>query len=325
MAIKKNVYFTANCLVTHIIVCDDHSHVMDSTVAIAKESTRYATVARALNLVKDEIAESLRDRKCVLIKPNLVSNANKVAVTHVDTMRAILDVLRDNDVKEVIVGEGSATDTFRCYRKFGYKALKAEYDVQLLDLNKDAYEEIPVVDSAFNEMTLKVSKTVLEAEYRISTALLKTHDTVIITLAMKNIVVGSLVGSEKSRIHQGYPAMNIDLCKIVQRIPPSLAVLDGFVGMEGEGPVSGSPVAMGVALAGLDYVAVDAVAATLMGFNPRDVGYLFYAEQMGLGMGDLATIPIRGEPIDMVKRRFKPHRSTKAQRQWEIPNWHRFF
>ena len=82
---------------------------------------------------------------------------------------------------------------------------------------------------------------------------------------------------------------------------------------------------MGVALAGLDYVAVDAVAATLMGFNPRDVGYLFYAEQMGLGTGDVATIPIRGEPIDMVKRQFKPHRSTKAQRQWAIPNWRRFF
>jgi uncharacterized protein (DUF362 family) len=298
---------------------------MDSTVAIAKASTRYATVAQALHLVEDDVAASLSARKRVLLKPNLVTDTNPLAVTHVDAMRAILDFLRDHDVKEVIVGEGSAHDTVSCYRKYGYTALKTEYDVQLLDLNQDSFEEIPVVDSAFHETTLKVSKTVLEADYRVSTALLKTHDTVIVTLAMKNIVVGSLVGSEKSRIHQGYPAMNIDLCKIVQRIPPTLAVLDGFVAMEGDGPVSGSPVAMGVALAGRDYVAVDAVAATLMGFNPRDVGYLFYAEQVGLGMGDVAAIPIRGEPIDAVKRRFTPHLSTKAQRQWAIPNWDRFF
>jgi uncharacterized protein (DUF362 family) len=298
---------------------------MGSTVAIAKASTRYATVAQALRLVEDDVAASLRGRKRVLLKPNLVTDTNQLAATHVDTMRAVLDVLRDHDVEEVIVGEGSARDTFSCYRKYGYTALTAEYDVQLLDLNQDAYEEIPIVDSEFRETTLKVSKTMLEAEYRISTALLKTHDTVIVTLAMKNIVVGSLVGSEKSRIHQGYPAMNVDLCKIIQRIPPTLAVLDGFVAMDGDGPVSGSPVAMGVALAGLDYVAVDAVAATLMGFDPRDVGYLFYAGQVGLGTSDLSAISIRGESLDAVRRRFTPHRTTTAQRQWAIPNWDRFF
>lgn len=298
---------------------------MGSTVAIAKASTRGATVAQALRLVEDDVAASLRGRKRVFLKPNLVTDSNQLAATHVDTMRVILDFLRDHDVQEVIVGEGSAHDTFSCYRKYGYTALTAEYDVQLLDLNQDAYEELPIVDREFRETTLKVSKTVLEADYRISTALLKTHDTVIVTLAMKNIVVGSLVGSEKNRIHQGYPAMNVDLCKIVQRIPPTLAVLDGFVAMEGDGPVSGSPVAMGVALAGLDFVAVDAVAATLMGFDPRDVGYLFYAEQLGLGTGDVDAISIRGEPIDAVRRRFTPHRTTPAQRQWALPNWRRFF
>jgi uncharacterized protein (DUF362 family) len=95
----------------------------------------------------------------------------------------------------------------------------------------------------------------------------KTHDCVITTLSIKNMVVGSLVNREKSKIHQGCKGINLNLATFSRFVMPHLGVIDGFVGMEGRGPVSGDPVELRAAAASLYPISLDAVTSKIMGFD----------------------------------------------------------
>jgi uncharacterized protein (DUF362 family) len=93
-------------------------------------------------------------------------------------------------------------------------------------------------------------------------------------------------------------------------------VVDGFVAMHREGPRHGTPIGLGTIVAGTDAVAVDAVAAAVMGFNPLEIGYLRYAQEAGLGTADLAAIELVGDPIERVGRRCVPHSNHAVARHW---------
>ncbi len=288
-------------------------------VAVSRGTSRYETVKKTLELIRDDIAESIKGKRKVLIKPNFVSDSIQLAATHVDAVRAILDTITPLTTGEILIGEGSYGDTFKGYRNFGYTRLRSEYGVELVDLNSDEYVEVNVFNREFREFPVRVSRIVYESDYRISAAVMKTHDFVVATLSIKNMAVGSIIKPYKGRIHQGYPAINLNIYRVAKFIPVHLAVIDAFKAMEGDGPVWGSEVSMNAALAGLDPVAVDAVAAYIMGFNPMDIGYIYYCHKFGLGNANIENIRIVGENIEMLKRRFKPHRTIDEQFNWRMP------
>lgn len=292
---------------------------MMATVSLAKAGTRYETVSKALSLIQSDIEASVKGKKRIVLKPNLVDFTNQLCATHVDTVRATLDFLRKFTSERIVIAEGSSSNTKTAYRNYGYDQLSKEYGVELIDLNDDEPVEMQIYDRNFNEITVQVARTMVEADYRVSLAIPKTHDDLIVSLSIKNIVVGSACASDnKWKFHQGYPAMNVNMYKVVQNIPPNLAIIDGWIGMEGDGPVKGTPVEMGVALASIDFVAVDTIAAYLMGFDPTEIGYLTYAKEK-LGVGDLSKIRILGEDIEPLRRRFRPHRDYSEQRKWKLP------
>jgi uncharacterized protein (DUF362 family) len=111
-------------------------------------------------------------------------------------------------------------------------------------------------------------------------------------------------------------AMNRNLVALNRRVKPHVSVVDGFVGMHREGPRHGTPIALRTVIAGTDAVAVDAVAAAVMGFEPMRIGYLHYAHSAGLGVADLSAINLLGDPIAAVRRRFVPHSNHAIQRHW---------
>ena len=111
-------------------------------------------------------------------------------------------------------------------------------------------------------------------------------------------------------------AMNRNLVALARRTRPHVSVIDGWIGMHREGPRHGTPLRLGVVVAGTDAVAVDAVAAAVMGFDPRKIGYLRYAHEAGLGVADLQRINVVGDPIAQVQRRFVPHSNDVIQRHW---------
>jgi uncharacterized protein (DUF362 family) len=283
-------------------------------------------VSRALHLIQSDIAATLTQPRRILIKPNFVFDSKQLCATHVDTTRAIIDFLQAYDPKEMIIAESSAQSATRAFTNYQYHQLAREYGIELIDLDDDAYDEAPIFtrlrDGRFGTTTVRVSRTILEAEYRISPAVMKTHDTVIVTLSLKNIVMGAVL--DKTRMHQGYEAMNFNLYTIAKRIPVHLAVIDGWQAMEGNGPVRGTALDARAVIASTDFIAADIIGAEVMGFNPENIGYLQYAAgRFGfhpLGVGDRDEIAVVGESLDAIQRTFRPHDSYHAQLAWQIPD-----
>jgi uncharacterized protein (DUF362 family) len=338
-------------------------------VALARRDDRRATVGAALEGVADHV--DLSGARRVLVKPNFVSTDNALAATHVDAVRAVLEFVRARYDGPLVVAEGAAlSPTGRGFRHFGYEALRQDYDVALVDLNADETRPVQVYNRRLRPMTLALARTVVEADYRISVGPPKTHDGVLVTLSIKNMVMGSLVnpsavrsrdetasllhrlsrllmpgwvwhsplaewakrtivgrmgGSNKMCMHQGWPALNLNLALVAPHVWPHLAVIDGWRGMEGEGPAAGEPVEWRLAVAGTDALAVDVLTASLMGFDPRQVGYLDYCGRMGLGTGTLDQIEGCGDLApEQARRPFRPHPTWERQLRWQLAGAERY-
>ncbi len=98
---------------------------------------------------------------------------------------------------------------------------------------------------------------------------------------------------------------------------PSLSVIDGFEGMEGNGPIGGTPVDHRVCVVSTDYLAADTVGASLMGIDPADIGYLHYLAAAKLGESDLRKMEILGEPIAKLAKKYELGYSLEDQLQWK--------
>jgi len=134
-------------------------------------------------------------------------------------------------------------------------------------------------------------------------------------------LIADNAGSDKFAMHQGYPVINLNLASLAPWVWPHLAVVDGFLAMEGCGPTAGDPVDWRVALAGTDALAVDALTASLMGFDLQQIGYLSYCHRMGLGEGDVTAIETVGNVVpEAVRRKFKPHPAFRQQQLWRLDN-----
>jgi uncharacterized protein (DUF362 family) len=111
-------------------------------------------------------------------------------------------------------------------------------------------------------------------------------------------------------------AMNRNLVALCTLVKPHVSVVDGFLAMEGEGPRHGRAIRLGTAIAGTDAVAVDAVAAAVMGFDPLEIGYLHYLQEAGMGVANLDAITVVGDPIERVRKRCARHSNHGVQRHW---------
>jgi uncharacterized protein (DUF362 family) len=288
-----------------------------SVVSLIRGDDRYDNVRRALDAIADTVDFSRARR--LLVKPNLVSATNQLASTHVDAIRALLDFLRQRDAGHIVIAENTAEGATKdAYREFGYERLFDEYDIELVDLANEEWVESTIYDDEMNLVPVRLARRIVESDYRISVNPIKTHNCVMVTLGIKNLAIGAL--KERSTFHQGYPAMNLSLLRLAQMTAPHLSVLDGFVGMQGDGPCSGEPVDLRVAIAGVDPVAADTIGALVMGHDPRQVGYLLHCAREGLGNTDLQAIDLRGNvSIAGARREFCRHPDYEKQLGWCAP------
>ena len=293
-----------------------------STVGLSSGESRYENVRGALELIEPELRSALGGKKSILIKPNFVSTKRQAAASHVDAARAVLDVVRECSKAEITIAEGAAQiPTCQGFRNYGFERLAEKYGVNLVDLNTDSHVPIVLYDRDLEPLTFRLAQTVFDSDFRISLALPKTHDTVVVTLAIKNLAVGSLIkdadGDEMMKLHQSYRSINMSIARISEEVPASLAILDGLEGMEGNGPELGDPVKLGWAMAGLDPLAVDTLATDLMGFDPDAVGYLVMCREGELGEGDLGKISVRGgKDLVTFRKNLKPHPTYEKQLTW---------
>src|SRR5271157_1984169 len=270
-----------------------------ATVALTQGDDRRKNVYHALMAVDKDLQPKLKTRKYVVIKPNFVSTVNQLAANHVDAVRGILDYLSERFKGQVVIAESSAGDTMQGFENFKFMALPAEYkkqQVQLIDLNAEAkFERIAVLDKDLHIVPMRLAARLLDPEaFVISMAMLKTHNTAVASLSIKNMVLGAPLHNapndttrwnEKRKFHVGLRQTHYNMLLTAQRLAPSwgASVIDGWEGMEGNGPSSGTPVASRLALASADFVATDRVAAQCMGIDPEWLGYVKYCGALHLG------------------------------------------
>jgi uncharacterized protein (DUF362 family) len=306
-----------------------------SIVSLVRGEDRRRNVAEALALVEEQILPVLRTKKYVVIKPNLVSTIQALAVTNPDAIHGILDFLGPRWKGPVVVAESSAGNTGNAYEQFGYAAIAPEHrdrEISLVDLNDEGrYEVLQILDDDLHLQPVRLAARLLDPDaYVICAAALKTHNAVVATLSVKNMTLGaplrsgpkeSARWSDKRRYHVGIRQMHYNISLTARRMQPfwGATVVDGFEGMEGNGPNSGLPVPSRIAIASTDYVAADRVGVETMGIDPAWVGYLGYCDATGVGRYDLGAIDVRGEKVADVKRSYQLHRDIERMLEWMGP------
>ncbi len=307
----------------------------DTKVGLAKTGRRRANVFEALDNIREVLTPKVREQ--VLLKPNFLSSTNQLASSHPDAIRGALDFLLSTPEppKEVIIAEG-ANEKFsgEAFQIFGYEALQAEYDlpIRLVDLHQETeWVETKVFLAERNEDTVRMPKIVLDCPCTISVAIAKTHDAGVVTLAMKNMIMGTLHKEDRIKMH-GYHShadrvlpreaqtLNINLLRLSRHLKPDIAIVDGTVGLQGNGPGGTDSVPLGIAVVSDDVFAADAVTTKAMGFEPLEIGLFHYANEMGYGVADLNEIDVFGPAVETVARSFKPHETAELQFQWQETN-----
>jgi uncharacterized protein (DUF362 family) len=148
-------------------------------------------------------------------------------------------------------------------------------------------------------------------------------------MSIKNMVLGAPLRSapgatewnDKRKYHVGLRQTHYNMLVTAEKMKPffGVAVLDGFEGMEGDGPTQGTPVESHVAIASTDFLAADRVGLEVMGINPDWVGYLNYCSQVGIGQFDLAKIDVTGATIASVQKKYKLHDDINRELEWMGP------
>ncbi len=300
-----------------------------SKVVIHFGPERYQNTFQSLAPLKKEIKTQLTLAPKIVIKPNLVTlrPERKAAITHPDAIRAILDFIIPLCKKnaQILIAEECATgSTQEAFRNFGYNALAREYPLTLYFLENDPVIPVRVYSKELKrDLVQHVYKIFLDDSFIISVGPAKTHDSVIVTLSLKNIVISALQEKYKTgraNFHQGPKALNLTIATLAQRIHPDLSVIDAFEVMEGNGPTAGSLVPMHLAVASRDFLAADSMMTRLMGFDPKEIGYLHYCHQKGLGKMELVDLEIESN-VDWRKHIHycKPHLTYFFQKRWKIP------
>ena len=239
--------------------------------------------------------------KRVLLKPNLVEfdphttiNTNPVFVA------AVYEAMRKLGAAEVLIGEGPGhrRDTLYLAEQAGYFRDVEEFEDHFVDLNRDDVYPVP---GFLGDQDLYVPKTALSADILISLPKMKTHHWAGVTLSMKNlfgVVPGAVYGWPKNPLH--YAGINRSIYELGRIFRRVFAIVDGVVGMEGNGPIQGTPKPCGVLVMGRDLAAVDATCCRLMGLDPTRVEYLQLARSFG--NVDEERIEHRGErPAGLVQ------------------------
>jgi uncharacterized protein (DUF362 family) len=249
---------------------------------------------------------NVRGKKIVL-KPNLVEfDAHTVINTHPVIVHAAWEAFRKLGAAQVRIAEGPGhrRATLDLAEAAGYFETVPKFENAFTDLNLDKVAHLRIPRPVSTLKSLYLPHTVLDCDLLVSLPKLKTHHWAGATLSMKNLfglVPGGVYGWPKNVLHwAGIAESIVDLHHL---FPRQFAIVDGIVGMEGNGPIQGTPKHAGVLIAGSDVAAVDATCCRIMGIDPEKIDYLTLAR----GAENLSPSAFRqiGETVESVQTTFE--------------------
>jgi uncharacterized protein (DUF362 family) len=318
-----------------------------STVSLAKNSDRRQATFDSLKPLQDSIAKAI-GQKQVIVKVNagFPTEEHRIHSTYADQVRGILDFLRGFYDGNIWISEGVGSsktgDMMDGYEIYGIIPIPKEYkSIRLVDANRTPATRKWIHQFNASPMPISIINMYFEQDkYVISAARLKTHDTVVGTYSLKNIAMGSPLGSfdgrtsEKSKMHGGNSVkkdepgggqeLSYNMFRLaLEGIYPDLAVVDGVTGIEGNGPWDGTPVEHNISVASTDFVACDRICTELMGIDPFYMKYLEWCGDAGLGNWDMKNIKIVGANLNDNIIKYKLNKSYEWQIAWIDRNFKR--
>jgi uncharacterized protein (DUF362 family) len=247
--------------------------------------------------------------KRVLVKPNLIDFIEGHPITTATpVVAAVVDLLRRRGAGEIAVGDGPGfrRDAGPVVEACGLAQALAARKVPFVDLNYDDPRPVAAQDGwFFRAKELWLPRHVREAELIVSVPKLKTHHWAGVSLSLKNlfgIVPGARYGWPKNMLH--FNGITPSILGLYQTVRPVAAVVDGIVGMEGDGPLFGTTAPHGLLAVGADPAAVDVTCVELMGLARSRVPHLEAARWAGVGQTE--RIELRGAAPDRLRRQYQP-------------------
>jgi uncharacterized protein (DUF362 family) len=296
------------------------SRSWDEETFIGKVPSYQADLKKAISTGLQELGVSKADiqDKRVLLKPNLVETSP--GAVHINThplvVRGAVEAFLSLGAARVVVAEGPGhiTDTLRVLDESGLGEVLWEDRIPFIDLNLESGYTVTNAGGYSRLKSLILPGCLKDFDYIVSLAKLKTHHWAGVTLSMKNLfglMPGSYYGWPKNYLH--WAGINECIVDITATVCPHFAIVDGIVGMEGDGPIMGDPKHAGVLVMGRNLPAVDATCTRIMDIDPHRVVSLSRAEGW-LGPIREANIHQVGEPIKAVRTPFQLLEKIPAQR-----------
>ena len=247
--------------------------------------------------------------KRVLLKPNLVESRSGVSHinTHPMVVRAAVEAFLHHGAAEVLVAEGAGhrRDSLLVLEESGLADVLYEDKIPFIDLNSSPVIKAKNLGGRSKLGDLFLPEELLSADIVVSLAKMKTHHWAGVTLSMKNmfgVMPGIVYGWPKNRLH--WAGITESILDINATIKPHVAIVDGIIGMQGDGPIMGTPVQSNVLVLGRNFPAVDSTCARIMGIDPNKIPSL-KGSSGWLGATREKNIEQRGESIESVRKDFQ--------------------
>jgi uncharacterized protein (DUF362 family) len=303
-------------------------------IALIKETREKVFVYSIMDTIAPHL--SLKPGQSVGIKINLSGSKEIYANTHYESVEALITYLREKlGITSISVMEGSdgayfsGKSTWDIFYKFKYKEIEIK-GTRLINIDDLPHDQTITVDTISGPHDVSFARS--PVDYLISLVPPKTHNIFPVSLSIHNLIgfvkpdervfMFGASEHEMKRINFFHSEKYFDLVRhanrnfvnLFRQIQPSLALVDGLYGMEGKGPIKGSPVFHGFAIACEDAIQADAMATYVMGFNVDDVPYLNLAYQEELGNSQWQNVI--GIDPKIVRFPYRPHPLFHRQRKW---------
>jgi uncharacterized protein (DUF362 family) len=272
--------------------------------APAYDQSLYDTMRR---LLRGQVGD-VRGRHIVL-KPNLVEFEPQSSInTNPLLVHAAYEAFREMGAATVRIAEGPGhrRNTLDLADAAGYFNIIPGFEDSFVDLNLDDVTHVRPARQFSRMKKLYLPNTALGADLLVSMPKMKTHHWVGATLSMKNlfgVVPSGIYGWPKNVLH--WAGIEECIADLHMAFPRQFAIVDGIVGMEGNGPIQGVPKHAGVLVAGRDPVSVDATCCRIMRIDPLKIGYLRLVSSNPDARLVESNIEQTGEPIGSVATAFE--------------------
>jgi uncharacterized protein (DUF362 family) len=257
--------------------------------------------------------------KKVLLKPNLVEPHRGVSYINTDPaiIRAAAESFLYLGASGVVVAEGAGhrRDALFVLEESGLADVLYEDRIPFVDLNTSAVVRVENAGKTSKLKELYFPNDLFDADIIVSMPKMKTHHWAGVTLSMKNffgVMPGIVYGWPKNVLH--WAGLRECIFDITATLKPHLAIVDGIVGMEGDGPIMGTPIQSNVVVIGKNLPAVDATCARIMGIDPKKISYLKHSSGR-IGSIKESNIDQHGENIQSVRRNYQLLDYIPAQKE----------